>query len=124
MVIRLAVASHALRSFQGKNFRYLWLSDSLLGFSEQMELVVLAWFVLIETDSAFLVGLLGSLRFTGTLFSPFFGIAVDRYDRRKLLTITRASFAITSALILVLLMKQPRTVFSSIRLLFSNRNWK
>ena len=110
MVIRLAVASHVLRSFQGKNFRYLWLSDSLLGFSEQMELVVLAWFVLIETDSAFLIGLLGSLRFTGTLFSPLFGIAVDRYDRRKLLTATRASFAITATLILVLLISDSLAV--------------
>ncbi|MCI0440564.1 MAG: MFS transporter [Chloroflexi bacterium] len=103
MAIRLTAVSSPLRSFQARNFRYLWLADSLLGFAEQMELVALAWFVLVETDSAFLVGLLASLRYTGTLFSPLYGVAVDRYDRKKVLAGIRASFVAIAALILALL---------------------
>lgn len=70
--------------------------------AEQMEVVVLAWFVLIETDSAFLLGIFASLRFTGTLFAPLYGIAVDRYDRRTILTLSRAGFGIVALLTLVL----------------------
>ena len=66
-------------AFRGSDFRYLWLSDSVVSCSEQMEFLVLAWFILQETDSPFLLGLYAALRFTGTLFSPLYGIVVDRY---------------------------------------------
>ena len=38
-------------AFRGRDFRYLWLSDSVVSCSEQMEFLVLAWFILQETDS-------------------------------------------------------------------------
>ena len=80
----------------------LWFSDSLMRWAEQMEVVVLAWFVLIETNSAFLLGIFASLRFTGTLFAPLYGIAVDRYDRRTILIFSRAGFGIVALLTLLL----------------------
>lgn len=64
-----------------------------------MEFLVLAWFVLIQTDSPLLVGLYGALRFTGTLFAPFYGIIVDRYDRPKLLTASRLTFTLIAVII-------------------------
>ena len=85
-----------------RDFRYLWLSDSAVASAEQMEFLVLAWFILQETDSPFLLGLYAALRFTGTLFSPLYGIIVDRYDRRRLVQGVRAGFPCYASLLLFL----------------------
>jgi len=91
-VVGLLGARVFLRSFRGRDFRYLWASDALQGWADQMESVVLGWFVLTETDSPFLVGLFAALRFTGTIFAPFFGVLADRRDRRRLLMLIRVGF--------------------------------
>ena len=80
----------------------MWFSDATASSAEQMEFLVLAWFVLTETESAFLVGLFAALRFTGTLLSPYYGILVDRYDRKRLLAGARIVFALAALLILFL----------------------
>ena len=67
-----------------------------------MEFVVLGWFVLLETNSPLLLGLYGALRFTGTLFSPLYGIVVDRYDRKVILRVVRTGFVANALLILFL----------------------
>ena len=91
-------------AFRGRDFRYLWLSDSVVSCSEQMEFLVLAWFILQETDSPFLLGLYAALRFTGTLFSPLYGIVVDRYRRERLLRAVRFGFAASAIVILSLIL--------------------
>jgi MFS family permease len=80
----------------------LWLSDSFVSCAEQVEFLVLAWYILQETDSPLLLGVYGALRFTGTLFSPLYGVLVDRYDRRKLILLTRTLFFVNSIVILAL----------------------
>lgn len=90
-------------AFRGRDFRYLWLSDSVVSCAEQMEFLVLAWFILQETDSPFLLGLYAALRFTGTLFSPLYGIVVDRYRRERLLRFVRFGFTLSAVVILVLI---------------------
>ena len=67
-----------------------------------MEFLVLVWFVATHTESAFLVTLYGALRFTGTLFAPFYGIVVDRYDRLALLRISRVIFIVIAIIIATL----------------------
>ena len=79
------------------------LSDSAIAAAEHMEFLVLAWFILQETDSPFLLGLYGALRFMGTLFSPFYGIVVDKYDRTRLLQILRATLTGFALLLLLLI---------------------
>ncbi len=96
------VQSRLVVSFKVRNFRYLWVSDAFIGVGEQMEFVVLAWFVLQETDSPFLLGVYAALRFTGTLLSPLYGILVDRYERRVLLFLVRAAFAVNATAIMLL----------------------
>jgi len=78
-----------LEVFKDRSFRGLWGSDSLIALAEQIEFVALAWFVLVETDSPFLLGLFGALRWFGTLLSPFYGAVVDRLDRQRLLLLLR-----------------------------------
>ena len=102
MMYTNTIASRFFRSFQQRNYRLLWLSDGFTSSAEQMEFLVLAWFVLVETDSPFLVGLYGSLRFTGTLFAPLYGIIIDRYDRLKLLRTARIIFVCIAVIIAAL----------------------
>ena len=78
------------------------MSDGLTSSAEQMEFLVLVWFVATHTESAFLVTLYGALRFTGTLFAPFYGIVVDRYDRLILLRLARIIFMAIAVIIAVL----------------------
>jgi MFS family permease len=68
-----------------RDFRLLWLSTITVGSSQQMELLALGWFVLEETNSAFLVGLVGAVRWLGMIFAPFGGVIADRVSRRNLL---------------------------------------
>jgi len=98
----LVATERIMSSFKARNFRYLLFSDVLNGVAEQMEFVVLAWFVLMQTNSPFLVGVYGSLRYGGTLFSPFYGIIADRYNRKKVLLLVRSGFAFLAAYLLVL----------------------
>jgi len=91
---------HSIRSLRGRDFRFLWISDICNSLAEQMEFVVLSWFVLIETDSPFWVGVFVSLRFAGTLFAPFYGVLADRYNRKYIFLGVRTSFIILSAIIL------------------------
>ena len=71
--------------------------------AEHMEFLVLAWFILQETNSPFLLGLYGALRYMGTLFSPFYGIVVDKYDRTRLLQILRTTLTGFAFLLLLLI---------------------
>ena len=63
---------------------------------------MLSWFVLTETGSPFLVGLLGALRFGGTLGGPFYGLLGDRMDRRKLLITNRGLIALLASITFIL----------------------
>lgn len=85
-----------------RDFRLLWLSTVTVGSSQQMELLALGWFVLQETDSAFLVGLVGAARWWGMLFAPFGGVLADRVSRRNLLLVVEAAMLAAGAVIGVL----------------------
>ena len=102
MMYTNTMTSRFFRSFQQRNYRLLWMSDGLTSSAEQMEFLVLVWFVATHTESAFLVTLFGALRFTGTLFAPFYGIVVDRYDRLWLLRLSRIIFMGIAVIIAVL----------------------
>ena len=73
-----------LRSLGVRDFRLLWASNALGSWAENAEFVVLSWFVLVSTDSPFLMGIFGALRLGGTLFAPLYGVVADRYNRARL----------------------------------------
>src|SRR3990172_6227604 len=89
-------------SFRIRSFRFQWVADWLATWASEIDLLVLSWFVLVDTDSPFLVGLLGALRFTGTLLGPAYGIVVDRVDRTKLFVGIRVFMAVLAASMMTL----------------------
>jgi hypothetical protein len=67
-----------------------------------MEALILGWFVLSTTGSVQQLVIFGALTWLGSLFSPFFGIAGDRIGVRTLLCITRGTYALLAAMLMLL----------------------
>ncbi|HAD36946.1 MAG TPA: hypothetical protein DCF72_08435, partial [Gammaproteobacteria bacterium] len=74
-----------LSAFRIQSYRFQWGSDLLNSWAFEMETLILGWFVLVTTDSPFLLAAFAALTFSGTLLSPFFGVLADRVDRRAIL---------------------------------------
>ncbi len=70
-----------------------------LGF--EMEALILGWYIYTQTDSVVMLTVYGALRFIGTLFSPWVGLAGDRLGRRKVLSSMRGFLGILAGIILV-----------------------
>jgi len=92
----------ALAPFRIRSFCFQWPADLLASWAFEMEGVILGWFVLVSTGSVLALAIFGSLQFLGTLISPFFGMAGDRFGNRNLLCLMRSAY-IAIALILMAL---------------------
>ena len=67
-----------------------------------MEILILAWYILVATDSPFLVGVLGALRFSGTLTAPIVGVIADRVSRKVMLMVLRTGAGLSAVALLLL----------------------
>ena len=67
-----------------------------------METLILGWYILVATDSPFLVGLLGALRFSGTLTAPIVGVIADRMSRKVMLIVLRTGAGLSALALLIL----------------------
>ena len=65
-------------------------------------MLILGWYVLVETGSVLLLTLFGALNYTGTLIAPMFGVIGDRIGQRDLLVMMRASYAFLAVAMTVL----------------------
>ncbi|HEU5140549.1 MAG TPA: MFS transporter [Bacillales bacterium] len=77
MVFRVLRTSH---------FRYFFLSEIISGFGVGMSTVGANWFLLDETDSSKLIGIMLSVNvISGFLISPFIGILTDKFNRKAMI---------------------------------------
>jgi MFS family permease len=95
-------ASAALAPFQVRSFRFQWPADLLTSWAFEMETLILGWYVLVETQSVFLLSLFGSLSFFGTLIAPMVGVIADRVGRRTVLCTLRATYALLALALMAL----------------------
>ena len=94
--------SPSFAPFQVRSFRFQWPADLAMSWAFEMETLVLGWYVLVETGSVSLLALFGALQFFGALVSPLLGVAGDRIGHRRLLCITRSSYVVMAAFLMVL----------------------
>jgi MFS family permease len=92
----------ALAPFSIRNYRFQWPSDLMTSWAFEVEMLVLGWYILVETGSVLLLTLLGSLYYVGTLVAPVLGMVGDRIGHRDLLAMMRFTFTVFSAIIMVL----------------------
>jgi predicted MFS family arabinose efflux permease len=78
--------------FSQRGFRFQWPSDLAVSWAFEMETLLLAWFVLVETGSVIWLTAFGALQFVGTLISPLYGVAGDRLGQRRVLSAMRAAY--------------------------------
>ncbi|MBR1121795.1 MFS transporter [Bradyrhizobium lablabi] len=92
----------ALAPFRIRNYRFQWPADLLTSWAFEMELLILGWYILVETGSVLLLTLYASLGYVGTLIAPMFGVAGDRIGHRDLLAMMRATYAVLAATLMTL----------------------
>ncbi len=89
-----------MASFSIRSFRFQFSADVLSTLGFEMETLILGWYILIETDSAFFLALVGALRFGGTLISPLVGVLIDRVSRRQVMIGMRCVLALIASCII------------------------
>jgi MFS family permease len=83
-----------LRALNHPPFRSFFLAQLIALVGTWMQTVSQAWLVLQLTNSAFKLGLLGTLQFGPILLlSPLAGVIADRWPQRRLLMATQAALA-------------------------------
>jgi len=103
-----------LSAFGIRSFRYQWSADAMSTWGSEMETLILGWYILVATDSPFLVGLLAALRFSGTITAPVIGVIADRMNRKVMLISLRIGTVLTAMVLLILAVSgliQPWHVF-------------
>lgn len=88
------------RSFRSKNYRTYFISQLFSNCGSWIQLTVISWLILELTGSAFMLGLVNFLRLSPiTLLGFLGGWLADRYDRKKILIVTKlAMFTQATAL--------------------------
>lgn len=79
-----------LRALRYRNYRLFFGGQGISLVGTWMQQVAASWLVYRLTNSAFLLGLVGFIGQVPAFFStPFSGVLADRWDRRRILTITQ-----------------------------------
>ena len=104
--------SGALRSFKHRNFRVLYPASVLSNIGTWAQRVAQDWLVLELTGSSQDLGLVTGLQFLPTIFLSLWGGALaDRFDKRKLLMLTNAGGALTSAFLGILVVTHSANIW-------------
>jgi len=102
---RRPVGRQTLRAFYTRDFWRIWTGSMLWYSARWMDLFVLQWQVLVMTDSAFQVSLIGFYRMVPMfVFGLFTGLLADRFDRKLILLAGQLWNAAISAAIAVLIL--------------------
>lgn len=95
-------ATGALASLRHRSYRFQWMADLSTSWAFEMETIMLSWFILVETQSVFLLTLFASTQYIGTLFSPVYGVMGHRVGNKRVYCSMRACYTLLAALMLAL----------------------
>jgi MFS family permease len=84
----------ALAPFRVRSFRFQWPADVATSWAFEMENIILAWYILVETGSVLMLTFFATLQFIGTLLAPMFGVLGDRFGHRNVLSAMRGVYAV------------------------------
>ena len=92
----------ALAPFRVRSFRFQWPADLATSWAFEMEQLILGWYVLVETQSVFMLTVFASLLYIGTLLAPISGVIGDRIGNRNLLGAMRALYTVLATILMTL----------------------
>lgn len=94
---------HGLRAFRHRDFRLFFAAQGSKQIGLWLQLIATSWLVHQLTDSSLMLGLSGfALQIPFLVLTPFAGVAVDRFDRRRVLAVTNLVSAAQALVLLVL----------------------
>lgn len=93
----------ALAPFRVRSFRFQWPADLATSWAFEMENLVLAWYILVETRSVVMLTVFASLQYVGTLLAPMFGVMGDRLGHRNFLCAMRGLYAVLAATLMIVI---------------------
>ena len=91
-----------LAPFRVKSFRFQWPADLMTSWAQEMENILLAWFILIETQSVVMLSLFGALTYLGTLMAPVLGVTGQRIGNKKTYCALRTGYFATALITVTL----------------------
>lgn len=87
---------------KNENFRKLWISDLLIGFAVNIEVLIIPWLIITKTNSGLLLGIYGAVRYFSTVFAPVIGGVIDGFNKKHILIFSRVYMFIHSLIIIAL----------------------
>jgi len=111
----------AVRALRNANFRLFWSGNFTSNIGTWMQNVAQGWLVLLLTNSAFwlgVVGFAGSIPFL--IFTLFGGVIADRVDKRQLLLVTQTAMMVLAFLLAGLAWFKVITVWEVAAISFMN----
>ncbi len=104
--VHLLFDINVLQPFKVKSFRFQWPADLMTSWAFEMEILLLGWYVIVETQSVLSLTLFASLQWLGTLLAPYLGALGDRLSRRTLLCSLRLIYLVLSLVLMTLALTQ------------------
>jgi hypothetical protein len=87
-----ARSAAASSPFRVRSYRYQWPADLCASFGFEMEIIILGWYVLVETQSVLMLSVFGALQYLGTLFAPMSGILGHRIGNKRVICTMRCLY--------------------------------
>lgn len=97
-----APRASALAPFKVRSFRFQWPADLMASWAQEMENILLAWFILVETKSVVMLTFFGALTYLGTLMAPVLGVTGQRIGNKKTYCRLRLAYTITAVVTVLL----------------------
>jgi MFS family permease len=98
----MSLQDTALATLRHRNFRMLWIADTIAVLGTQIQTVAVMWQVYKLTGDPLALGLLGLFRFVPNVFFGLYGgLIADRRDRRSILVITHILLMITTSVLTI-----------------------
>ena len=91
-------------AFTNQNFRFCWASNISLYISRWMQMTTLSWFVFDQTESAFMVSLIGFFGLAPLMFFGLFGGVIADFFNKKILIIISQIITFSGALVMTFLL--------------------
>ena len=110
-----------IRALENRNFRLFWSGNFLSNIGTWMQNVAQGWLVLLLTNSAFWLGVIGFAGSIPFLFvSLFGGVVADRVDKRRLLLVTQSVMMLLAFLLAALAFFKVITIWEVALIAFLN----
>lgn len=89
-----------LSPFKVRSFRFQWPAALITVWALEMEVLILGWYVLVETGSVVALTLFGASFYFGTLVAPMLGVVADRIGHCTTLVLMRVWYGTLAATLL------------------------